>query len=408
MPVPPPQPAALASLIAAHTASPSTAPSQGYEYGPLAYQRQDYPTPLGQKLKVAFFWVTLIAPIRLVLFAFFFLGNWIWGYLALIGIKDPGVYKTKPLPRWRRLFFFVTTKIFTHCAMFVAGMIPGLTWTRSKVTRDMLPDNGAPKNQAEVDKWGGEGKAPICVGTHTSWVDAVTLVACNNCPSPVAAVETYNLPFISLPLRAMQTLPTNRQADGSSNVVSMINERLAGGYNPNMPEILIYPEGGTNNGTVLTQFRTGAFRAGVPIRVFAMNYPWKHFDPAWETMHLGEHILMFFGQVYNRFHYTEFPVYYPSEAEKKNPALFASNVREWMKIGLRLNYEEVNIRDKWNFLGYLLKKKTYGEYMESRMHTGEQMSPQVSPMPTPSSSRRGSEDSKGSSNSKKSENKKSK
>jgi lysophosphatidylcholine acyltransferase/lyso-PAF acetyltransferase len=43
-------------------------------------------------------------------------------------------------------------------------------------------------------------------------------------------------------------------------------------------------EGTTTNGDYLLPFKTGAFLAKAPIQPVILRYPYKRFNPAWESM----------------------------------------------------------------------------------------------------------------------------
>lgn len=43
-------------------------------------------------------------------------------------------------------------------------------------------------------------------------------------------------------------------------------------------------EGTTTNGDYLLPFKTGAFLAKAPVQPVILRYPYKRFNPAWESM----------------------------------------------------------------------------------------------------------------------------
>ncbi|KAH9509527.1 Lysophosphatidylcholine acyltransferase 2 [Bulinus truncatus] len=84
------------------------------------------------------------------------------------------------------------------------------------------------------------------------------------------------------------------------NTIKEIQRRAQSGGQ--WPQIIIFPEGTCTNRTCLISFKQGAFYPGVPVQPVCVRYP-------------------------NRLY---LPVYSPSEEEKKDPKLFANNVREVM------------------------------------------------------------------------------
>lgn len=91
-------------------------------------------------------------------------------------------------------------------------------------------------------------------------------------------------------------------------------------------------QGTTTNGKYLLPFRTGAFVAGVPVQPVLLNYPAVKGRPslAWETIGAKTHALLVLSGFLQSACVTELPLYSPSEEEKKNPLLYAANVRSYM------------------------------------------------------------------------------
>lgn len=59
-------------------------------------------------------------------------------------------------------------------------------------------------------------------------------------------------------------------------------------------------------------------------------YTWSRFSPAWECIAAGRHILFLLSHLSQSLEVVFLPVYVPSEEEKKDPALYAQNVRRIM------------------------------------------------------------------------------
>lgn len=59
-------------------------------------------------------------------------------------------------------------------------------------------------------------------------------------------------------------------------------------------------------------------------------YSWDRFSPAWECIAAGRHIFFLLSHLYQTLEVVFLPVYVPSEEEKKDPALYAQNVRQIM------------------------------------------------------------------------------
>jgi lysophosphatidylcholine acyltransferase/lyso-PAF acetyltransferase len=67
---------------------------------------------------------------------------------------------------------------------------------------------------------------------------------------------------------------------------------------------------------------------GHPVKPVVIRYPYTHFSPTYESIKGVPHILRLFAQFRNYCQVEFLPVYYPSEVEKKDPKLFADNVRQ--------------------------------------------------------------------------------
>ena len=144
--------------------------------------------------------------------------------------------------------------------------------------------------------------------------------------------------------------PNSRQ-----NTIKEIQRRVTSG--DEWQQILIFPEGTCTNRKGLITFKPGAFYPGVPVQPVCIRYPnrldtlswtWQGpgayvsqlvvsfilsisltIDPSFVIRRL-ELIWLTMTQFYTYCELEFLPVYVPSEEEKQNPRLFASNVRDIM------------------------------------------------------------------------------
>ena len=72
--------------------------------------------------------------------------------------------------------------------------------------------------------------------------------------------------------------------------------------------LILFPEGTTSNGTSLLPFRRGAFVAGVPVQPVLIKYPFKRFNPAWDTISAIRHLMIALTQLNNNCEYWTLPV----------------------------------------------------------------------------------------------------
>lgn len=104
---------------------------------------------------------------------------------------------------------------------------------------------------------------------------------------------------------------------------------------PRYPLVILGPEATTGHGAALLKFTKGAFIPGRPILPLLLRYPYRHLNMGWGMVPSQPWMMArIMTQVYNRCHLECLPVYYPSEAEKRDPALYAENVKTLMAEAL--------------------------------------------------------------------------
>jgi len=131
-------------------------------------------------------------------------------------------------------------------------------------------------------------------------------------------------------------------------------------YRANAPEWqgvkqIFFVEGTTHRGSTLQTFQLGAFKPGVPVQPIVIEIPcwievlrskitgtnintsvrgagWAAWS--WDCNQLMV-VLYILCSPWQPYHVTILPAYYPNQAEKECPRLFANNVREVMKTAQR-------------------------------------------------------------------------
>lgn len=128
-----------------------------------------------------------------------------------------------------------------------------------------------------------------------------------------------------------------RNSNASNNlaqgVAAQVRQRMldtAAGKLPGARPMLLFPEATTTNGKYLLPFKTGAFLAGCPLRPVIIQYKVNHISPCWESIGGIRHIILMMCNPIHEVTCYEFPVYYPSDEEKKDAKLYADNVRDYM------------------------------------------------------------------------------
>lgn len=113
------------------------------------------------------------------------------------------------------------------------------------------------------------------------------------------------------------------------------------------PQIMIFPEGTCTNRSCLITFKPGAFIPAVPIQPVVIRYPNKLDTITWTWQGPGAFKILWLTlcQLHNEFVIEFLPIYTPSEEEKKNPALFAVNVRRIMAKALGVPITDYSFED---------------------------------------------------------------
>ncbi|XP_070710617.1 lysophospholipid acyltransferase LPCAT4 [Pempheris klunzingeri] len=254
---------------------------------------------------------SILAPLRITLAALLFLIIWPLAQLRLVGLSEEE--RSRPVEGWRRRFFHRIIWLLSRGVFFCLGFL----WVKVKGRRADLKE------------------APVLVvAPHSSFLDMLVL-----CPAELATVvsrsENTSLPVIGALLEFNQSVLVSRKdPESRKKAVAQVTERLTSdGY---WPQMLMFPEGTTTNGSALIKFKPGAFLAGVPVQPVLLHYPnqldtvrWTYKGTTWiqALWHTT-------SQLYTNMTIEFLPVYKPSEEEKNDPNLYADNVQRLMAKAL--------------------------------------------------------------------------
>lgn len=253
-----------------------------------------------QKLQVAIMSVT-IAPLRIVAMSICFLLTWFWGSLVTIGVKIGAKEPFGPV-RWALVN---TIYYFARFVLFVGGFY------RIRV-----------RGKRSMD-------APILVGApHTSMFDVFLYFVSSPPPSTLSRSENHDIPFIRTLMKTQQPILVSRKDANSRK--NTIDEMIRRSLSPKLwPQLLLFPEGTCTNGKALISFKAGAFIPGAPVQPIAVRYlndintfTWTMNGPGYLKL-----IWLSLCQFEIKTEVTYLPVYYPNMEEKKDPKLYANNVR---------------------------------------------------------------------------------
>ncbi|XP_013172670.1 PREDICTED: 1-acylglycerophosphocholine O-acyltransferase 1 isoform X1 [Papilio xuthus] len=265
------------------------------------------------KIKTAIFTVILL-PFRVIVILYLIVTAWFLACIGLYGLSEEDLRK-KPMTGWRsKLRFYILSLM--RLVVVAAG------FHRVRVVgRDRAADS--PRD------------APVIViAPHSSFFDAIAIV-CLGAPSVVAKADTARLPFIGQLINYTQPVYVWRDDPNSrQNTIKEIIERATS--KEDWPQVLIFPEGTCTNRSCLITFKPGGFYPGVPVQPVTIRYPNARDTVTWTWEGPGALKLLWLTltQVHSSCEIEFLPVYYPNEAEKKDPKLYARNVRDVMARAL--------------------------------------------------------------------------
>lgn len=278
----------------------------------------EYPHPFTHELKLTraqrirgIILGSILFPLRVTLAALFFLFMWPLARLRLAGLSAEE--RSRPVKGWRRWLFHPIILLLSRGVFFSLGFL----WVKVKGRRADLKE------------------APVLVvAPHSGFLDMLVL-----CQTQLATVvsrsENTSLPVIGALLEFNQSVLVSRKdPESRKKAVTQLTERLTSeGY---WPQMLMFPEGTTTNGSALIKFKPGAFLAGVPVQPVLLRYPnkldtvrWTYKGTTWV-----ESLWHTVSQFYTNMTVEFLPVYNPSQEEKNDPNLYADNVQKLMAKAL--------------------------------------------------------------------------
>ncbi|XP_035917961.1 lysophosphatidylcholine acyltransferase isoform X2 [Anopheles stephensi] len=269
------------------------------------------------KAKTALLTVILL-PFRVVLILVCLVVAWALANIGLYGLSKEDL-RNKPLAGWRRCLKRPLGE-FATLAYTCAGL--GITIRGRQASRTEAP--------------------VLVVSPHSSFLDAV-IIYLTGLSSPLVRNADRNLGKLidyAQPIYVCREDPHSRQTT-IREIIQRANSK------EDWPQILIFPEGTCTNRTSLIKFKPGAFYPGVPIQPVLMRYPNKVDTVTWTWE--GPNAIQLLWRTLTQFHTfceIEFlPVYYPNEAEKANPKLYADNVRMLMAKALEIPISDYTFDD---------------------------------------------------------------
>ncbi|XP_034249443.1 lysophosphatidylcholine acyltransferase isoform X2 [Thrips palmi] len=273
-----------------------------------------------EKIKTALLTVTVL-PLRVLAIAVLLVLAWLLACVGLIGLSEEDL-RTKPMTGWRKT---------------VRGWISVLGRLSYEMGGMSLVVKGRQAAREE---------APVLVAApHSTFLDA-GIVYLTGYPSIICRKESGRNVWLrklinyTQPVYVWREDPLSRQKS-----IKEIVQRATSAAD--WPQVLIFPEGTCTNRSCLITFKHGAFYPGVPVQPVCIRYPNKLDTVTWTWEGPGalKLLWMTLTQPHSSCEIEFLPVYRPSEEEKKNPKLYAQNVRRIMARALDVPVSDYTYND---------------------------------------------------------------
>ncbi|XP_072982513.1 lysophospholipid acyltransferase LPEAT1-like isoform X1 [Typha latifolia] len=281
---------------------------------------------------------------------------------------------------WRR-------RVVVRCGRFLSRVMLflfGFYWIHDYY-RILNTEDGYAKQFVDSERPGA------IVSNHVSYLDILYHMS-SSFPSFVAKRPVARLPLVGLISKCLGCVYVRRESRGSDfkGVSGLVTERIQEAHqNKLCPMMMLFPapfhfgvyttkydtisilhlpqncgqtvacghdveslkqsahiEGTTTNGDYLLPFKTGAFLAKAPVLPVILRYPYKRFSPAWDSISGVRHVSLLLCQFVNHIEVIHLPVYYPSDQEKEDPKLYASNVRKFMATEGKMILSDIGLAEK--------------------------------------------------------------
>ncbi|XP_021612847.1 lysophospholipid acyltransferase LPEAT1 isoform X3 [Manihot esculenta] len=241
--------------------------------------------------------------------------------------------------------------VIVRCGSFVSRVMLflfGFYWIRESYRILEQPQNKSFTQNEGKDQSGVPERPGAIISNHVSYLDILYHMS-SSFPSFVAKRSVGKLPLLGLISKCLGCVYVQRESKSSDfkGVAGAVTKRVGEAHqNESAPIMILFPEGTTTNGDFLLPFKTGAFLAGTPVLPVILRYPYQRFSPAWDSISGVRHVIFLLCQFINYIEVKRLPVYYPSQEEKDNPKLYASNVRWLMAREGDLVMSDIGLAEK--------------------------------------------------------------
>ncbi|XP_071959022.1 lysophosphatidylcholine acyltransferase 2-like isoform X2 [Antedon mediterranea] len=255
------------------------------------------------KIRIAIMSVTVV-PLRLILGLAFFPIVYLLCRIALAGLTEEQLVK-EPLQGWRRMLLYPNWLI-GRFQFFIMGF-HYVSVKGQRASRD---------------------EAPICViSPHTAFFDILIMFVLGlPHTNSVSREENGKAPLAGTLVNLLQPVFVSRKQSNSRHNASYEITRRVQPNSP-WPQLLMFPEGTCTNKTCLINFKQGAFNPGLPVQPVILHYNTDTVTWAYKGPQVLASMWLTMCNFNNKLEIEFLPVYKPSEEEKRDPALYAQNVR---------------------------------------------------------------------------------
>lgn len=192
-----------------------------------------------------------------------------------------------------------------------------------------IPRKGKAANPKEV---------PIVVMNHVSYFEAFYSLSLGFVH--IGKKDAAQLLPFRKPSTFAQIIQVERESKHSANRSrEKINEWLERRGEEKFVPFACYPEGTTTSGDAMVRFKTGAFVPGLPVQPLVFKTHFTFLNPS-HTFGAKHWYFRLLSQFVNFLEAEYLPPYYPNEEEKKDPKLYALNVREYMCAHMNMQTSE--------------------------------------------------------------------
>lgn len=189
----------------------------------------------------------------------------------------------------------------------------------------------------------------IIISNHISFWEVLYFMSSPCCPAFAFKSDCLKVPLVGeIASKLLHGIKIDRDAvGGGTKAIMSAVQRMKEAESPDdFRPILVFPEGTTGNGSSLLIFRSGCFVPGVPVKPVVINFPFRHFSPAYESIYTSVLLFRTLTQFHNRMQVRYLEEYEPSEEEKNDARLYARSVRSVMAKAANLPLCEVSYKEK--------------------------------------------------------------